>query len=179
MSLRNTTMTYGSVTKFFHWLIFLVLAGQIIFGFFLGNIPKAIQPITYNIHKLLGISILLLMLLRGLWALNNPKPYLPLSTKLWEHILERFVHFLLYTVVVAIALVGWIGSVAAGRAPHLGELVITLPVPTNKTIVEIAFYLHEKLVFVLIALVSLHVAAAFFHYIVKKDNVLQRMMPGG
>jgi cytochrome b561 len=179
MSLRNTTMTYGSVAKFFHWLIFILLAGQVTFGYFLESIPKDIQPITYNLHKLMGVSILLLMLLRGLWALNNPKPYLPLSTKLWEHLLERFVHFLLYALVFAMALVGWIGSIAAGRPPHLGNLLITLPlIPANKEIVEIAFYLHGILAIALIILVGLHVAAALFHYIIKRDNVLQRMLPG-
>lgn len=178
MTLRNTSDSYGSIAKFFHWLIFLLLLTNITFGFFLEDVPKDYQPITYNIHKLIGLSILTLLVLRFIWALMNPKPYIP-NAKPWERAAERVVHGLLYLVVAAMPLTGWVGSVAAGRAPHIGDFRFDLPIQENKALVDTCFELHEFLAFALITLFCIHVGAALYHHYIKKDNVLRRMLPGG
>lgn len=179
MPLRNTSLRYGSVAKTLHWLIFLLLISQVTFGYFLESIPKSMQAFSYNLHKLTGLLIFALMVLRGLWALINPKPLLPLSTRLWEHLLERLVHFLLYFAILAMALLGWVGSVAGGRPPHLGNFIFNLPITPSKSLASLAFELHNAFAILIITLVSLHVIAAFFHYFIRKDKVLQSMLPGG
>src|SRR3990167_4238155 len=98
---RNSNTQYGSVAKFFHWVIFLLLFCMIIFGFLLDDIPKDYQGVAYNTHKLTGLTILCLMLLRALWALTNPKPALPSDTKPWQRTAERLVHLLLYLTIIA------------------------------------------------------------------------------
>lgn len=177
MSLRNTIAAYGSVAKFFHWLIFLLLLFMIIFGYFLSSIPKDYQPMAYNIHKLTGITILTLMILRGMWALVNPKPTLPAGTLPWQHSVERAVHFLLYLVVITMPLAGWIGSVAAGRPPHLGNFEFNLPIKQNKIISETALNVHGLIAILIIVLVSVHILAALYHHFIKQDNILRRMLP--
>lgn len=177
MGLRNTLIAYGSVAKFFHWLIFFLLLFMIIYGFCLGSIPKAYQAFAYNFHKLTGLTILILMFLRGLWALANPKPILPPDVPLWQQWIERFVHYLLYFVIITMPLAGWIGSVAAGRPPHLGSFQITLPIQENKALSSAAFNVHGIVAVVIIVLVSLHILAALYHHFIKKDNILRRMMP--
>ena len=177
MAIRNTIASYGSVAKFFHWTIAVLLLCMIVFGFFLESIPKDYQPIAYNSHKLTGLTIFVLMILRGLWALINPKPILPYNTQLWERIAERSVHYLLYAVVLTMPLVGLIGSVAAGRPPHIGSFVITLPIAEDKAFAENAFTLHGILAFTLIALITIHVCAALFHHFIRKDDILRRMLP--
>src|SRR5947207_859017 len=107
MALRNTATSYGSVSKFFHWLIFLLLFFQIIYGFFLNDFPKDYQPITYNIHKLLGLNLLLLMVLRACWALLNVKPVLPTDMPIWLRWIAQLVHLFLYIVVIAMPIAGW------------------------------------------------------------------------
>lgn len=177
MSLRNTTLTYGSVAKFFHWLIFLLLFGMIIFGFLLDDIPKDSQPFAYNIHKLTGLTILTLMLLRTGWTLMNPKPVLPFDTLPWQRVAERVVHFLLYACVIAMPIMGWVGSTASGHAPHLGSINLALPIAEDKAFADQAFAIHNFLAFTIIALVTIHVAAAFYHHFIKRDNILIRMLP--
>lgn len=177
MPLRNTPMSYGSVAKFFHWLIFILLAIMLTFGFFLSHIPKTYQPLAYNTHKLTGLTILTLMILRALWALTNPKPILPKDTRPWQRVAERTVHFLLYLTVMLMPLAGWIGSMAAGRPPHIGDINLNLPIGQDKLLSDTAFKIHGLLAITIIVLVSVHVMAALYHHVIKKDNILRRMMP--
>lgn len=173
---RNSSTQYGSVSKFFHWLIAILLITMLIFGFFLDDIPKDYQAFTYNAHKLTGLTILGLMILRALWALSNPKPVLPSDTKPWERVAEHVVHLLLYLAAIAMPLVGWIAASAGGRPPHLGSIDIAFPIEHSKVLSKSLFGVHGFLAYVLIVLITIHVGAALFHYFVKKDNILQRML---
>lgn len=177
MSLKNTELTYGSVAKFFHWLLFILILLMLVYGYFLDDFPKSYQPFTYNLHKLIGLTILILMLARALWALCNVKPKLPADTLPWERTAEKTIHFLLYFLIIAMPCAGLIGSVAGGKLPHLGNLKITLPIAQNKTLAELSFSVHNTLALIIICLISVHVLAALYHHFIKKDNVLRRMMP--
>lgn len=176
MSYRNTKTSYGSVAKWFHWAIFFLLLFQVIYGYFLDDFPKDYQPFVYNTHKLLGLLILLIMVLRLIWALMNPKPAMPIGTLIWQRWAERFVHAGLYIVVIAMPIVGLVGSDAAGRPPHIGDFKFMLPISENKDLADSAFTLHNNLAIALIALVAVHVLAALYHHFVKRDNVLRRML---
>ncbi|HLB42907.1 MAG TPA: cytochrome b [Gammaproteobacteria bacterium] len=175
----NTSTTYGSVAKFFHWLVFILLLCMITFGYFLDDVPEDYKGIAYNTHKLTGLTILSLMLLRACWALMNPKPKLPASDPLWQRLGARIVHLLLYVVVIAMPLAGWVGSSAAGRSPHLGDFKLDLPVAQSKALVDTAFNIHGYLAITIIILGSLHILAAFYHHFIEKDNILRRMLPYG
>lgn len=175
--LRNTSTSYGSVAKFFHWLIFILLFVMIVYGYFLESVPKPYKAIAVNTHKLIGVTILVLVLLRLMWALINPKPLLPLDTKIWERVLERLVHYLLYATMLAMPLSGWIASVGGGRPPHLGSLYLNLPIEQDKALADSAFDFHQLLAIAIIILFCIHVSAALYHHFIRKDNVLRRMMP--
>lgn len=178
MPLKNTYAAYGSVAKFFHWLIFLLLFIMIVFGYFLDDIPKEYKSEAYNIHKLTGLSILTLMLLRLFWAVNNVKPLMPATMNIVESFLAKTAHYVLYVIVIAMPLTGWIGSSAAGRLPHIGNYTLPLPlIPQDKALVAASFDMHSVLAITIICLVSLHALAAFYHHFVKKDDVLKRMLP--
>jgi cytochrome b561 len=177
MSFRNSTSSFGSVAKFFHWLISPLIILMLAFGFFMGDFPENAQGLIYGTHKLIGLTILFLMLLRLSWALVNPKPELPADTKAWQLLAERMVHFLLYMFALLMPLVGWIGSVAGGKPPRLGSIEFNLPIAPNKALAGAAFEMHETIAFILIALIVVHVGAALYHHVVKKDNILIRMLP--
>lgn len=176
MMIKNTSYSYGVISKFLHWLIAILIIGMLIFGFLLGYVPKDYQGVAYNTHKLIGVTILSLMLIRLLWALTNIKPSI-LNVRPWERASERGVHFLLYFIVICMPLAGWIGSMAAGHPPHVGSVDLNLPIEKNEILADSAFDMHGTLAFVIIALLSIHVLAALYHHFVKKDDVLRRMLP--
>lgn len=180
MLFRNTLYSYGSVSKFFHWLIFFLVFFMIFLGFLLGlgavqNKQLSIELL--NIHKLTGLSILILMILRAIWASMNPKPLLPPGTPSWQRYAERIVHFSLYGSLIIMPLAGWTSAVAAGAPPRLFGWNIMLPIAKNKNVSDVALEVHETFAIIIIVLVSIHVAAAFYHYFIKKDDILQRMLP--
>lgn len=175
---RNSDLTFGTMSKTFHWLLFFLIVGMLIYGFCLGDVPKPYAGFSYNLHKLIGLGILLLMILRLLWKLTSLAPSLPMGTPSWQIFLDRVVQWLLYICIIAMPLSGWIGSAAMGRSPHLGSFVFNLPIASpNKPLADTAFELHENLAWIIITLIIVHTLAAFYHFFIKKDNVLQRMLP--
>jgi cytochrome b561 len=172
----NTSTSYGSVAKFFHWFIALLVILMLLFGYLLDEIPKDFQSLAYNTHKLTGVVILFLMSIRALWALINPKPELPMNTLFWEKSAEVVGQMLLYVLVIAMPLAGWIGAVAGNRPPHLGNFKFLLPVPQNKALVKAAFNVHGTVAIALIVLISIHVLAALYHHFIKRDDILSRML---
>jgi len=178
MAFKNSEITYGSVAKFLHALIFILVIAMLTVGFLMGGIQdKPLKGQIINLHKLIGISILILMILRAIWAFTNSKPALPAGTPSWQKFAERVVHFLIYAVLIAMPIAGWVMSVAAGYLPHLFGFNLSLPaVPKSEALSDRAFDIHSYLAYALIALISIHALAALYHYFIKKDNVLQRMI---
>ena len=176
-SLSNTGSVYGPLSKFFHWVIAVLVILMLLISFFLGDIPdKVLKGVAFNAHKLTGLTILSLMVLRLIWTLFNPKPSLPF-TPLWERFAERLVHWSFYIALLLMPIAGWVGSVAGGRPPRLGNFTFNLPIEKNESLSDLSFSVHNTVAFIIIALICIHVLAALFHYFIKKDKVLQRMLP--
>ena len=75
------------------------------------------------------------------------------------------------------ALAGWVGSVAANKAPQLGNVTLTLPIAPDKNLVSAAFQMHGFFAVAILVLVTIHVLAALYHHYVKRDTILRRMLP--
>lgn len=179
MALKNTTTRYGSVAKFFHWIVALAVIALLIVGFLMGGIhDKALKMQVVNLHKLIGVAVLLLMLCRLGWRLVNVQPGYPTSTPAWERKAARGVHDLLYLALILMPLSGWIMSTAAGKAPHLGAWLLTLPgISQSKTLAHFCNNAHSVLAWIIITAVSVHLLAALKHHFIDKNNVLIRMLP--
>jgi cytochrome b561 len=178
MALRNTMDSYGSVAKFFHWLIALLVIGMIIVGFSMGSIEDtSLKSIVYNVHKSTGLTVLVLMVLRLLWRLINPTPQLPATTLVWQKIAARTSHFLLYLVLIIMPLSGWIMSTAAGHPPNFWWIAkINCPwVPLSKPLASFFSEVHTALAFTIATLVVIHFCGAMKHFLIDRDHVLQRM----
>ena len=140
----------------------------------------------YQLHKSVGITILLLAVLRLLWRVAHRPPALPDDMPAWERGAAESTHVLLYVFMIGMPLVGWamvsvspfnLPTVFYGvvRWPHLTFLTAFGP----KTALEPFFKLvHAYGAYVLIAVLLLHVGAALRHYVVERDTILQRMVPG-
>ena len=141
-----------------------------------------LSPLKLNLfvwHKSLGVLILTLVALRILWRLGNPAPDLPPDTPRWERRAAGLSHWLLYALMIAMPVTGWIINSAA-NVPFSVFWLVPLPaiVGPSKAVEDLAALAHVTL-FVLLAVALLaHIGAALRHHCVKRNNVLARMLPG-
>lgn len=170
-------LRYSGGAILLHWLIALALAFQLALGF---AMPKNASGFAlFQLHKSVGITILVLTLARLAWRLAHRPP--PLLEGGFGGFLARAVHALLYVFMVVAPLTGWaIVSTDSTRIPTLlyGTLPwphLPLPAAVNEPMAET----HEILGWIGLALVALHIAGALRHQLLLKDGLLRRMGPGG
>src|SRR5262245_25092799 len=103
---------YTTTAIALHWLIVLLLLGQITFGWFLHDIPRGTpaRAIYVNLHKSTGMLLGLLILFRLYWRLRHPAPLLPASMDGWKRRAARASHVLLYACMLIMPLSGYIAS---------------------------------------------------------------------
>lgn len=180
MAFKNNLHNYGSVAKFFHWTIALLIIGLLALGFavtFMDNMP--IQEPLINIHKLFGLLVLTLAALRLLWLLYNPRPPMLSGLASWEKIAAHAVHGLLYLFMFLMPITGWVLSTSAGYIPNFLGLEFPLwGIPKDKALSGLFFTIHKYAAWGLLTVLVIHVAAALKHHFIAKDNVLRRMLPG-
>ena len=179
MAVRNTTYRWGVLSQLFHWLIVALVILQVTLASLADELPAGAKKLALLArHKSVGITILMLVILRLLWRELNPKPLLPTTLKPYERVLAHSTHALLYLLLFAMPLSGWMMSSARGF-PVSWFGFFTLPdlVPKNKSLYEALLITHGTLAGVLAVVVTLHVAAALKHHFWLRDDVLRRMLP--
>jgi cytochrome b561 len=179
MPIRNSTDRYGNVAQLLHWLIVVLIILQVILALIADDMPLGVQKLTVLArHKSFGMTILGLAVLRVLWRFMNPVPTLPTTLKPYERGLARVTHVLLYVLMFAMPLSGWVMSTAHNYpVSWFGLFTWPNPVAPDKELAELMEEVHESLAYTLGAVVTLHVLAALKHHFVLKDNVLKRMLP--
>lgn len=180
LRLKNTASHYGLVSQFFHWFIALLIAVQFTWAWRIEQLGlgRARYELV-NQHKSIGLTIFMLVVLRLLWRFYTPPPALPESISYWQQQSSRWVHAGIYLLLLALPLVGWSMSSAAGFVVSWFDL-FDLPALLSQDdgLKTILMAIHAVLAWSLALLVIGHILAAFHHHIVKKDTVLKRMLPG-
>ena len=180
MQLRNSADSWGAVARAFHWLIAALVVAQ----FVIGSIAEEMKltPAKLDLfvwHKSIGVTVLLLALLRLAWRLGNPPPEPPAATPRWERRLAAMAHWVLYGLILAVPLSGWWVS-DASRVPFKAFFLVPMPdfIVTDRALQEAAAEVHEALTTALLVVVAAHVAAALRHHFLLRDDVLRRMLTG-
>lgn len=169
---------YSTGAIVLHWLIALALALQIALGFAMPHHgPHSFVPM--QLHKSVGIAILLLTLVRFGWRLTHRPPEAVESG--WATLAARIVHWGFYGVLVLGPLTGWaIVSTARLNVPTLLFGVVPWPhLPLPHSLNEPMEQVHATLAWIALALFVLHVAGALRHQFLLRDPVIRRMAPGG
>jgi cytochrome b561 len=170
---------YGPVAKTLHWLIFALLAVQYAIGSIMPHIGrKTVNEGWVSWHFSVGAAILFFIVIRLAWRLWRPVPLLPTMAP-WERVLSGITHWSLYLLVLAMTLLGWAATNSRGWDVKLFGLV-TLPqlAPKGSKWGHECGDIHNILVYVLLGFIALHVAGALYHYFVKHDRMVARMLPG-
>ena len=179
MTFRNTTRAWGALSKTFHWLIVLLIINQWWIAQRADDLPNGPAKIAaLGWHKSFGITILVLALLRLVWRWMNPVPSLANVTKSWERALAGLSHVLLYGLIFAMPLTGWMMS-SARNFPVSWFHFFQLPdlVRPDKATYELMHDAHHVLFSTLVVVALLHVAGALKHHFIDRNDVLKRMLP--
>jgi cytochrome b561 len=180
--LANTAQRYGLVAAALHWGMALLLAALTALGLYMVALPDAgfdtrkITLILY--HKEIGMTVLVLVLLRLAWRITQVLPLLVAHLPEWQQVAARFVHLCFYALMVALPLTGWLMSSAAGIPVKFLEL-FTLPdlMGRDDLWFQRLIAIHQALAWALIALFAVHAGAALRHHFAFRDDTLRRMLP--
>jgi cytochrome b561 len=179
MAIQNTKHRWGALSQLFHWTIVVLLIVQVTLAFMAEDLPNGLRKLTLLArHKSVGITILILVILRLIWRQLNQNPDLPGNLKPYERLAARFTHIALYVLLFAMPLSGWMMSSARGfPVSWFGFIQLPDLVPKSKPLYDFFIATHETLACVLAVVVALHVAGALKHHFIHKDDVLRRMLP--
>lgn len=176
----NAVLRYSPPAVVLHWLIALLIFAAFPLGVYMHDLPLSPDKLRlYSYHKWLGITILMLVALRVTWRLTHTPPPLPDSVTGWQRQASHLVHGLLYLLILAIPLSGWLMSSAKGF-PVVWFGVLPLPdlVGKDKALGDLLAEVHETLNISMLALVVLHVAASLKHHFYERQPYVQRMSWG-
>ncbi len=178
---------YASTAVVLHWLIALCIICNVALGLGANYAPDAwVRPII-NLHKSIGITVLGLVLVRIAWRLTHKPPALPENYPPLERAAAHLVHFLLYALILALPLTGWIHDSAFALAaqhplilfgiiPWFRLGFITALDPAAKDHIHSLFgMIHTYLGYALYGVFALHILGALKHQFFDRDPEIQRM----
>ena len=168
----------GITTRALHWTTAALAAGSFGTAWLFNALgPSSTAARLVEVHRSIGLCILLVTVARVLWRATHPLP--PVTSALWERWLAGIVQALLYLALLAMPMIGWLGSNAQGdTVAFLGMVPLPDLVHADQDLGDRLFALHAWLGYAILALLTLHIAGALRHRFIKKDGVLQRMTTG-
>jgi cytochrome b561 len=170
---------YDAVAQFFHWLIAALIVTQFALAWTADDLPLGLRKLALLArHKSFGMTVLMLAVLRLLWRWSHRPPELPKTMMPIEVKLAHASHSVLYVLLFAMPLSGWLMSSAKNYSVSWFGL-FTWPnlIAKNEAAFSALRETHHVLSWALLAIAILHVLAAFKHHFLNKDSVLLRMLP--
>jgi cytochrome b561 len=182
-AVRAPVEIYKRTARVLHWVTVALVAVQLPVGLYMtyrGNTLNVWDKVTgglYNGHKVIGVTILLVVLWRLAYRLTRGAPANEPTIEPWQQFASHLNHWGMYILLICAPFAGYIGISLFPALDIFGLFSLPGVVAPDKEAAKTAFAVHKLLVVLLVLLIAVHVAAALFHYFVRKDNVLGRMIP--
>ncbi|MBW7957061.1 MAG: cytochrome b/b6 domain-containing protein [Deltaproteobacteria bacterium] len=177
-SFRKNSVGYTLGAIVLHWASAVLIAAAFAIGAYMVTLafsPSKLKLFSY--HKWAGITIFLLAVIRLGWRSFNPPPPLPDGMPHWERNAARASHLILYALMLAVPLTGWLMSSAHGfQTVFLGILPLPDLVTRDKALAEWLELVHFVMNKALLAAVAVHIMAALKHHFIDRDDVLRRIL---
>ncbi|MFP7722090.1 cytochrome b [Lysobacter sp. A3-1-A15] len=180
MTLRNTDERWSWPSQWLHWSVVVLVVGLATAGLLMTEMPNTPRKIEiYALHKSFGLTVLVLAAIRLAWRLYAGTPAPVPGSPRWQERIASLTHALLYAVLFAMPLTGWLFNSAAGYPlQFFGLFNLPALAGSDEALREAALSLHKAGFWVLLSLVVLHAGAAFYHHLFLGDATLRRMLPG-
>ncbi len=182
---------YSRLAMLFHWVIAALIIANVTLVLSVDSLPDTYERPIVDLHKSIGLTVLGLAIMRLLWRLTHPAPAYPVSYAPWERKAAHAAHIVLYLLIFAMPITGWIHDSAWKGAPghplnlfgvipwfRIGAIAHQDPA-TKEQIHSLFSAIHVSLSYVLYAMVAVHVAGALKHQFLDRERELQRMWPEG
>ena len=169
--------TYTRTAKGLHWLMAVLIIGLLVLGIYMHELPLSPQKLQlYSWHKWAGVTVFALVWLRLAWRVTHQPPPLSEALSPLNRLAAHAGHAVLYVLMIAIPLTGWLMSSAKGfQTVWFGLLPIPDLLGRDKELGELLANVHKLLNLGLMATLLGHVSAALWHHFVHKDDTLRRM----
>lgn len=173
------TRAYTPTAKALHWTIVLLVTIQFVTALAMPDIGPHTQPDSWiSLHFSIGVLILAVMAARLVHRLKYPVPLEASQAPAWERFVALLTHRLFYLILMVGPLLGWASASAHRLTVSLFGLVTLPAIAASKARWALtAGDVHATAMWVLLALVAMHAAAALYHHVVRRDGTLKRMLP--
>ena len=172
---------YKGPARLLHWGMALLILATIPAGVVMvqQGLDRSLQNTLFIFHKNVGVLLLILVVVRLAYRWRNPPAPLPAEVPHWQHRVSGLTHVLLYALLVLVPLAGYV-RVKAGGFPieTLDGIGVPALVPRSESLANLAKATHYYAGIAIAVLIVLHIGAAAFHGIIRKDGVFSRMWPG-
>ncbi|HEX3440055.1 MAG TPA: cytochrome b [Pseudolabrys sp.] len=177
---KSPVAGYGGTAKLLHWLIVVLLIAQFAAAWTMPHIGRNPPASTLiDLHFSIGVTILAVAIVRLAWRVTHGEPKPLDGIPPWQVQSARAVHWLLYLLLFVLPILGWINASWRGMPVALFGLELPKLIATRAPGWNWTGDVHALLAnYALLALVGLHVLAGLYHYFIRRDGVLQRMLPG-
>jgi cytochrome b561 len=175
------TQRYDRVAMALHWLLGALLLAEMVFGLLLDEMAPRGTPArgaTINLHKSIGLLLLILTLARLAWRLRHRPPAWPAAMALRQQRAAAAVHRCLYGLMLLLPLSAWLGSNVSKHGIKFFGLVLPPWGPDLPQLYALLNRLHSASAYLLLALIAGHVLAALKHALLDRDGTLGRIWPG-
>ncbi|MFC3944505.1 cytochrome b [Pseudomonas gingeri NCPPB 3146 = LMG 5327] len=170
---------FAPLARLLHWLMALMILAMLFIGAGMVASVSARHEWLIHLHKPLGIAILALVIVRLVVRFSTRQPPLPEDLPGWQVLAAKLSHVLLYALMLVLPLLGWAMISAAGDPVMLSSSIELPPLlSANATTFAFLRKAHGYLAYLLFLTVLMHLAAALFHGLIRRDGVLESMVRG-
>ncbi|MBL4637881.1 MAG: cytochrome b [Proteobacteria bacterium] len=179
----TTTARYDRVQVILHWIIAAIIFFMIALGLFMVELPKqselppgeeSVRAFYFLLHKSMGITVAMFIILRVVWRLTHKAPPLPDTISKWQQRAAGAVHGLLYAVMLAMPITGYMQSIFSKYDTKFWGIVLPRAADADKAMRENFSEVHEILAFLFITIIVIHIVAAVKHRIAG-TGIVERM----
>jgi cytochrome b561 len=172
-------MRYTATAQWLHWITALLMLATVPVAWQMLEMSRGapMRAVYFSVHKSIGVTILLLTVVRLIWRSRHPAPSLSPTLPRWAAWTAKGNHVLLYLLLLGMPLSGYIHSATGGHPVNYFGLFDLPLLPSDDALSDATLAIHRAGQWLLYAVVALHVLGAAWHVAVRRDGTLDRMLP--